>query len=269
MKGFLEEAVADARKDVARLRSGSPARELLAGARYPQGGRFLEAVSRADRVNVIAECKRRSPSRGTLREPYDAAALARAYADHGAAAISVLTEARHFGGSLDDLRTVRAAVPKALLLRKDFLVDPYQIAESAAAGADAVLLIAAALKTPDLHALREAARDLGLAALVEVHDGRELGRALEAGAEIVGVNARDLTTLEVRQERALELADAIPDTCVAVAESGLRRPEDVTRRRDAGYDAFLIGEHLLTQEDPGAALAELLAGVPSAAGGTR
>ncbi len=260
MTGFLEAAVARARRDVAERRARLPVERLREAPARPRGAAFVEAIARRDRVNVIAECKRRSPSRGVLREPYDAAALARAYADHGAAAISVLTDAEDFGGSLEDLGRARAAAPGIPILRKDFLVDAYQVAESRTAGADAVLLIAAALTEEDLRGLLREAEGLGLAALVEVHDEDDLARAVRAGALVIGVNARDLRTLSLHPERSLALIDQVREGSVAVAESGLRGPGDVAPLRAAGYDAFLIGEHLVTQDDPGAALSEIVAG---------
>jgi indole-3-glycerol phosphate synthase len=208
-------------------------------------------------VNVIAEFKRRSPSRGTLRDDLPPASAAQAYESAGAAALSVLTEPEFFGGTLDDLRQARAATTLPVL-RKDFVVDPYQVWEAWIAGADAVLLIVAALSGPEMRALFDTAREAGIDALVEVHDEDELVRALEAGAVLVGVNNRDLRTLEVSLETSLALASRIPDDVVAVAESGIRTGEDVRRLRSAGFDAFLVGEHLMTAPDPGEALRGLL-----------
>jgi indole-3-glycerol phosphate synthase len=225
------------------------------------GGRFLEALARRDGINVIAECKRRSPSRGVLRPDYDPVAIARGYAEAGAAAISVLTEPTFFDGSLDHLRAVRAAVAVPVL-RKDFIVSEYQILEAKAAGADAVLLIVAALDPVELRALAGCAGGLGLDALVEVHDADELRSAIDAGARIVGVNNRNLRTLEVDVKASEAVIGLIPSDVIAVSESGLRTPEDLARLRQRGYRAFLIGERLMTVPDPGQALRELLAGVP-------
>jgi indole-3-glycerol phosphate synthase len=218
---------------------------------------FAAALSRTGRVNVIAEHKRRSPSRGAIREDLAPADVARRYEAAGAAALSVLTEGPHFGGSLDHLVGARAATALPVL-RKDFVVDSWQVWESRARGADAVLLIVAALADADLRALMAAAHDAGTEVLVEVHDAAELDRALAAGARVVGVNNRDLRTLQVTLETGLALAEAIPEDVVAVAESGIRCGADVRRLRGAGFDAFLVGEHLMTAEDPGEALRSLI-----------
>jgi indole-3-glycerol phosphate synthase len=228
-----------------------------AESRRPDGERFVRQLARASFVNVIAECKRRSPSRGVLRAEYDAAAIAGGYEANGAAAVSVLTEPTFFDGSLDDLRAVRARVGLPLL-RKDFVIDEIQLFEARAAGADAVLLIVGALEAAEFRRLHARASELGLAALVEVHDASDLPTALSASPQVVGVNNRNLKTLAVDPAASLAMIDAIPDGVVAVAESGLREREDVRRLRDAGYDAFLIGERLVTRDDPGRALSELL-----------
>jgi indole-3-glycerol phosphate synthase len=222
-------------------------------------GRFLAAVSRRDAVNVIAECKRRSPSKGVLRAEYEPASIARGYAQAGAAAISVLTEPTFFDGSLEDLRAVRAAVDLPLL-RKDFVVSEYQLLEAKAAGADAVLLIVAALRPVELKVLHEHALGHGLDVLVEVHNRTELAIALDAGAQIVGVNNRNLRTLEVDMRASDELIAEIPAEVPGVSESGLRTPADLARLRALGYRAFLIGEHFMTAADPGIALKRLLEG---------
>jgi indole-3-glycerol phosphate synthase len=232
---------------------------------------FAEAISRAGRVNVIAEHKRRSPSRGAIREDLLPAAVARRYEAAGAAALSVLTDEAFFGGRLAHLEEARAA-SRLPVLRKDFVLDPWQVWEARAAGADAVLLIVAALTDAELGELLSVAREAGMDALVEVHDRGELDRALAAGARIVGVNNRDLKTLAVSLDTALALAPAIPDDVVAVAESGIRTGVDLVRLRDAGFDAFLVGEHLMSAPDPGQALRELVAGAersPGPHGGTR
>ena len=222
----------------------------------PRGDAFAAALRTSAAPRIIAECKRRSPSRGILRPHYRPAAHARAYAAAGAAAISVLTEPTFFDGEPVHLAAVRAAVPTPLL-RKDFIVTEYQVHESAVLGADAVLLIAAALSDDELRRLRARAVSLGLAALVEVHSRAELDRALAAGAEIIGVNSRNLRTLEVDLDGVVTLAAAIPDAVVSVAESGIRTADDIRRLTALGYDAFLIGERLITQPDPGAALEAL------------
>lgn len=242
-------AVREARESIAQL-------ERRAAAQSRPGGRFLEALS-ADRVNVIAECKRRSPSRGVLRADYDPVAIAKGYAAAGAAAISVLTEPTFFDGSLEHLAAVRAAVDLPLL-RKDFIVSEYQLHEARAAGADAVLLIVAALEPKTLTHLFARAAALGLDVLVEVHAVHELLPALDAGARIVGVNNRNLRTLEVDVRASDALIARIPSHVVAVSESGLRSAADVARLRAVGYRAFLIGERFMSAGDPGGELAKIL-----------
>jgi indole-3-glycerol phosphate synthase len=214
------------------------------------------ALRGADGVRVIAEVKRVSPARGPLAAIAEPGVLAAEYAAGGAAAISVLTEPRHFGGSMADLRAVRETV-SIPVLRKDFIVDEYQIAEAAAGGADLVLLIVAALPQPDLERLLGVAAAYGLAALVEAHTEEEVARAVAAGARIIGVNARDLTTLTVDRGTYPRLAAAIPADVVTVAESGVRGPQDV--QAYAGADAILVGSALVTSDRPADAVAALLA----------
>ena len=224
--------------------------------RTPGGARFVEALRASGAPRVIAECKRRSPSKGILRDHYDPVAHARDYAAAGAAAISVLTEPTFFDGSPEHLRRVRDAV-ELPLLRKDFIVTEYQVAEAAWLGADAVLLIVGALAPDALRRLLSAARARGLGTLVEVHDEEELSIALEAGADVVGVNSRNLRTLTVDQDVLQRLIGRIPPSAVKVAESGIRSRADIDRLSAAGYDAFLVGERLIATPDPGAALREL------------
>ena len=231
--------------------------EARALKQRPHGGRFAAAVSRADRVNVIAECKRRSPSRGVLRASYDPVAIAVSYASAGAAAISVLTEPTFFDGALAHLEAVRAAVDVPLL-RKDFIVSEYQLLEARAAGADAVLLIVAALQIAQLSELHGLATALDLDVLVEVHDIAELEQALSIGARLVGVNNRNLRTLEVDMHASDALIARMPNDVIAVSESGLQSADDLQRLRSLGYRAFLIGERLMTALDPGLALQEVL-----------
>jgi indole-3-glycerol phosphate synthase len=220
---------------------------------------FRDALRASAAPRIIAECKRRSPSKGILRKDYDPAAHAAAYARAGAAAISVLTEPTFFDGSLEHLEQVRAAVDVPLL-RKDFIVTEYQLLEAVASGADAVLLIVGALTDRELHELGRTASSLGLAAEVEVHDRLELARALDnAEAEIVGVNSRNLRTLTVNPEVLEELGALIPAGVIAVAESGIRTPADIERLSAVGYAAFLVGERLIVEPDPGAALRALRA----------
>jgi indole-3-glycerol phosphate synthase len=263
---LLSAIVAASWRRAAVARAGRPTAELerLAFAARPDAAAFEARLGRPGSLNVIAECKRRSPSKGILRAQYDPVAIAGAYARAGAAAVSVLTEPTFFDGSLSDLERVCGTVTVPVL-RKDFITDEYQLLEARAAGASAVLLIVAALDRPGLAGLLQAARSLGLASLVEVHDRAELEWALEAGSQLVGVNARDLRTLEVDSAVVLALADAIPDHVVAVAESGIRSAEDLRLLRAAGYDAFLVGERLVTCADPGLALSDLL-GAEGAAG---
>jgi indole-3-glycerol phosphate synthase len=257
---LLGAIVAATRRIVEIREAERPARALAAAQqRTPQGDAFARALrggQTAEPPRIIAECKRRSPSRGILRRDYDPAAHARAYAAAGAAAISVLTEPTFFDGAPDHLRQVRAAVDVPLL-RKDFIVSEYQLVEAAVLGADAALLIVAALEPHALRELLKAASGLRLAALVEVHDREELLRALEAGAEIVGVNSRNLRTLAVNPDILEALAAELPRDRIAVAESGIRSGADIARLSAAGYHAFLVGERLITQPDPGAALREL------------
>jgi indole-3-glycerol phosphate synthase len=222
-------------------------------------GRFEGALRAAERVNVIAECKRRSPSKGVLRPGYDPVAIARGYAGAGAAAISVLTEPTFFDGALEHLQAVRDAVDVPVL-RKDFLVSEYQLLEARASGADAVLLIVAALQPVEFKVLHDHAMGLGLDVLVEVHDATELAVAIDAGARIVGVNNRDLRTLDVDVQASEALIARIPADVIAVSESGLQSAADVARLRQLGYRAFLIGERFMAAPDPGAALQALLEG---------
>jgi indole-3-glycerol phosphate synthase len=253
----LEDIIAGVRADLA-VRAGSlPVSDLerLAATSPPPRDPLPAFAARG--VSVIAEVKRASPSKGHLAPITDPAALAREYAAGGASAISVLTEQRRFGGSLDDLRTVRAAVPTPLL-RKDFIVDAYQLTETRAAGADLALLIVAALDVQTLRDLHARARDLGLTVLVEVHDEAELERAVDLGAVLIGVNARDLKTLRVDDTTFARLAPQIPDGVVKVAESGIRSREDVMTYVAAGADVVLVGEALVRRADPRTAVAELI-----------
>jgi indole-3-glycerol phosphate synthase len=247
-----------ARESLSHLRDR--AETVAAGERAPRAS-FFDALSRTDRLNVIAECKRRSPSKGVLRDQYDPVAIAKAYAAEGAAAISCLTEPTFFDGSLEHLAAVHAAV-SIPVLRKDFIVSEYQILEACAAGASALLLIVAALSPAQLKTLAAQARSAGLDVLVEVHNEEELTVAIDAGSTIIGVNNRNLRTLEVDVKASETLIARMPKGVVAVSESGLRTADDLIRLRGFGYQAFLVGERFMTTLDPGAALKELLAGVP-------
>lgn len=249
----LDDIVAGVRTDLARRQAETSEADLRAALADVDPPRDPLPHLRAAGSSVIAEVKRRSPSKGDLATITDPAALARHYAAGGAAAISVLTEERRFGGSLADLRAVRAAVDVPLL-RKDFVVDPYQVTEARAAGADLVLLIVAALDDGLLRRLHDQARELGLAVLVEVHDEEETARAVDLGAELVGVNARNLKTLEVDQDVFGRLAPLVPDDRVKVAESGIFGPVDVKRYVAEGARAVLVGEALVKDGDPEAAV---------------
>ena len=211
---------------------------------------------------MIAELKKASPSKALIRADFCAAELAKELEAAGAAALSVLTDEEFFQGSLENLRNASAAV-KAPCLRKDFIVDEFQLLEARANSADAVLLIVAALSQTELKELAGAARSHELDVLCEVHDEEELQRALDVGCDLIGVNTRDLKTFKVDPERAFRLAERLPKNVVRVAESGIRSGEDIARLRDAGYQAFLIGESLMRAERPGVALRELIAGCPT------
>ncbi|TQO18605.1 indole-3-glycerol phosphate synthase [Rhodoglobus vestalii] len=216
----------------------------------------LAALSPRESVHIIAEIKRSSPSRGSLAEIDDPASLALSYQTGGASAISVLTEQRQFGGSLDDLISVKSVV-RLPVLRKDFIAEPYQVFEARAAGADLVLLIVAALDQQTLETLYNLTRELGMTPLVEAHSGNEVSRALDVGASLVGVNARDLSTFELDQNLFGELADQIPSGVIRIAESAVKTAADVAHYRKAGADVVLVGEALVTG-DPIATLQDFL-----------
>ena len=245
------------REDLAAREALVPLAQIKARAAQAPAPRDALHVLREPGVGVIAEVKRASPSRGALADIGDPAALAKLYAEGGARIISVLTEGRRFGGSLDDLDAVRAAV-EIPVLRKDFIVGPYQVHEARAHGADIVLLIVAALEQNVLHGLLERIESLGMTALVEVHTEAEADRALSAGARVIGVNARDLTTLTVDRDVFARIAPGLPSGVVTVAESGVRGPSDLLAYAGAGADAVLVGEGLVTSGDPRAAVAELV-----------
>lgn len=256
---MLDDLLAGALADASERRAARSFAEVEADAlAAPAAHDALAALAPADRVKIIAEVKRASPSRGSLAEIRDPAALAVSYQTGGASAISVLTEQRRFGGSLDDLRDVRAAV-EVPVLRKDFIADPYQVLEARAAGADLVLLIVAALEQPVLAELYHLIRELGMTALVETHSAAEVDRALEIGAQLVGVNARDLTTFQLDRELFGTLAGSIPSGVIRVAESAVTSPADVAHYREAGADVVLIGEALVTGDDPVTTLESFLA----------
>lgn len=256
----LKKIVAATRASLARRKAATSHEELQERARQhrPRGFAAALRASAAAGPAIIAELKKASPSRGLIRAAFDAGTLAAEMADAGAAALSVLTEEEFFQGSLENLRAASNGV-NVPCLRKDFIVDAFQITEARAYGADAVLLIAAALEYGELVDLREAAAMMELDVLCEVHNEEELMRVIDLNCEMLGVNSRNLKTLEVNLGVAQDLADALPRACVRVAESGIYSAEDLRRLRACGYEAFLIGESLMKQPDPGAALRALLA----------
>jgi indole-3-glycerol phosphate synthase len=255
---LLRAIVAGTRRSVETRRGRESLRALRARAEgaTPDGHAFETALGQPGRINVIAECKRRSPSKGVLMADYDPVPIARAYEAGGAAAISVLTEPTFFDGTLEHLAAVRRAV-RIPLLRKDFILDEYQLYEARASGADAILLIVTALEQDALVALQAGAWAMGLAAVVEVHDEKEVDRAVEAGARLIGVNNRNLRTLQVDVEASHRLGRRIPAGVIAVSESGLGSRRDLDALIPDGYRAFLIGERFMTDPDPRRAIAEL------------
>jgi indole-3-glycerol phosphate synthase len=255
---ILDEILDETKRTVGycRLRLPLPDLEKQAAAR-PAPRSLGKALRSATGMACIAEFKRRSPSKGFIQRDADVSVLLPVYQAAGATAASVLTDTPFFGGSLDDLRRARA-VSQLPLLRKDFIIDPYQVAEARAAGADAVLLIVAALHDQDLRDLLAEVHRWGMEALVETHDQGEVERAVAAGARIVGVNHRDLRTFEMDMDLAVDIRPLIPADRLVVAESGIRNADDVRRLRAAGIDAILVGETLMAAPDPAAALRELL-----------
>ncbi|CAO5241515.1 indole-3-glycerol phosphate synthase TrpC [Frankia sp. AgKG'84/4] len=257
-KNVLAEILDGVRADLAAREQQTSLADLKQRVERVPDPRDALAVLRDAPVSVIAEVKRRSPSKGSLAAIVDPASLARDYEAGGAAAISVLTEQRRFGGSLADFDVVRRAVDVPLL-RKDFIVSPYQVFEARAHGADLVLLIVAALDQPRLIGLRERIESLGMTALVEVHDEIELARAVDADARLIGVNTRDLRTLEVDRDTFARLAPLVPAGVITVAESGVRGPHDLRAYAAAGADAVLVGEAAVTGGDARQTVAELVA----------
>jgi indole-3-glycerol phosphate synthase len=263
--GTVLDRILDARRaSVEHRKKVLPETALKFGVKAAPPVRDFAAALSADRINVLAELKPASPSRGVIRDPFDAIALAKSLEAGGAAALSVLTEEEFFHGSLKNLRDARKNIALPVL-RKDFIFDSWQVWECRANDADSFLLIVAALSDGLLRDLLSLGRELGMEPLVEVHTHQELQRALAAGARIVGVNNRDLKTLTVRPELSLELIQEIPEDCIAIAESGLRTAEELRKLRASGFDAFLIGEFLMDAPDPGAALKSLLAPADSLA----
>src|SRR5258706_2566934 len=256
--GTVLDRILEARfREVEHRKKVLPETALKYGVKAATPLRDFPAALLKPGLNVIAELKPASPSRGVIRDPFDPVELATSLESAGAAAFSVLTEGEFFRGSLKNLRDARKSI-QLPALRKDFIFDTWQVWETRANDADSFLLIVAALRDAQLVELISLARQIGMEPLVEVHTGGELARAIAAGAKIIGVNNRDLKTLEVRVETSFELIEQIPDDCIAVSESGLRTNEDLQKLRAAGFDAFLIGEQLMLAADPAAALGVLL-----------
>jgi indole-3-glycerol phosphate synthase len=261
--GTVLDRILEARRaEVEHRKHVLPETALKYGAAAASPLRDFAGVLSRDGLNVIAELKPASPSRGIIREPFDAVALGQSLAAAGAAALSVLTEAEFFRGSLKNMRDARKAT-QIPALRKDFIFDSWQVWESRANDADSFLLIVAALDDGLLRDLMALARDLRMEPLVEVHTAQELDRAVALDARIIGVNNRDLKTLEVQPQLSFDLVTRIPDDCIAVSESGLRTHDELQKLRAAGFDAFLIGEQLMSAADPGAALSMLLGAPPA------
>jgi indole-3-glycerol phosphate synthase len=254
---ILDRIVASKRRELTAARERVPERELerRLGDAPPVRG-FRAALLAAPGMAVIAEVKKASPSAGVLRHDFDPVSIARSYSDNGATCLSVLTDEPFFQGHLDHLRAIRAAVDRPLL-RKDFLLDRYQLLEARLAGADAILLIAECLPGTDLNRLLGDARALGMDALVELHDGAELARVLNSGADLIGINNRDLRTFVTRIEHSLDLAARVPADRCLVSESGIKTRADLDRLAAAGVRAVLVGESLMRTADVGAALAAL------------
>ena len=260
MSGILERILAVKAAEVAAASSARPQADVVAAARRAEPVRdfvgALRAKSEAGLPAVIAEIKKASPSKGLLRERFDPAAIARSYERAGAACLSVLTDTQFFQGRLEDLTLARQAC-RLPVLRKDFVIDPYQLYEARAAGADCILLIAAALEPASMQELEAVAQALGLAVLVEVHDAGELERALKLNTPLIGINNRNLHTFETRLETTLELLGRVPSDRLVVTESGILHPEDVRHMRRQRVSCFLVGEAFMRVEDPGAELERL------------
>ena len=260
MSDILERILATKRREIAAAKAATPMADLERRARAAPPARgfvgALRARIAAGRPAVIAEVKRASPSKGLLRENFDPAEIARSYERGGAACLSVLTDRDYFQGAPEHLETARAACALPVL-RKDFMLDPYQVAEARAMGADCVLLITAALDLPRMREMESAALELGMAVLVEVHDDKELDSALQLRTPLIGVNNRDLRSFETRLETTLGLLPKVPEGRIVVTESGILRCEDVARLRESGVNAFLVGEACMRAPDPGALLARL------------
>lgn len=258
MPTILDKIVATKRTEIERAKAAMPEAELRARlADAPPLRNFFTPLSASGPIKLIAEVKKASPSAGVIRADFDPIAIAKTYEAHGASCISVLTDESHFQGSLDYLRQIREAVGLPLL-RKDFVLDTYQVLEARAAGADAVLLIAECLDDCNLRKLFNAICDLGMTPLVELYEIENLTRVFDAGATLIGVNNRNLHTFEVDLERTIQLRKRVPDECVLVGESGIKTPDDVQRLDAAGVDAILVGESLMREPDIGTAVDRLL-----------
>ena len=254
---ILDEIIHDKVHEVIAAKKKLPAISIEVVLDRAANVRSFSKALKKNTDSIIAEIKRASPSAGLIREDFDPLEIARQYQESGAAALSVITEVKHFQGGLEVLARLRWNT-RMPLLRKDFIIDPYQIIEARHAGADAVLLIAALHSTASLQALRREAERLGMDALIEIHNASELQQALDCGATLIGVNNRDLRTFEVSLDISLNLAAILPQNVLAVAESGIRTADDVRRLSDVGYRGFLVGEQLMRSPSPGRALAELL-----------
>ena len=262
MSDILTRILAVKSEEVQAARAARSLNDVMSAARDAAPARdfvgALRAKIAAERPAVIAEIKKASPSRGVIREDFDPAAVAESYERHGAACLSVLTDTQFFKGRIEDLKLARGACALPVL-RKDFMIDSYQVHEARAAGADCILLIVAALSDAQMAELEGVAHELGLAVLVEVHDGAELDRALRLETPLVGINNRNLRTFETRLETTLELLGRIPSGRLVITESGILKPDDVARMRSNGVGAFLVGEAFMRAPDPGAELARLFA----------
>ena len=261
-RGFLttvlDKIVATKREEIAVAKTRRSVEDLeSAAAAAPPARDFFAALAEGDDVRLIAEVKKASPSAGIIREDFDPVTIARTYATHGASCISVLTDETYFQGSLTFLEQIRQAVDIPLL-RKDFILDPYQLLEARAAGADAVLLIAECLDDCDLRSLHNRAIELGMTPLVEFYEPKNLSRVVDAGAQLIGINNRDLRTFETDLGHTIRLRAELPDDCVVVGESGIRTREDVDRLAAANVDAILVGESLMRNDDIGAAVDALM-----------
>jgi indole-3-glycerol phosphate synthase len=258
MTSILEKIVATKRREVAAAKAATPEPELRARlADAPPPRDFLAALAADGPIKLIAEVKKASPSKGVIRAEFDPLQIAQTYQAHGATCVSVLTDQVYFQGRLDYLRQIRAAI-QLPVLRKDFILDPYQLLEARAAGADAVLLIAECLDDTELKTLHDQTRRLDMTPLVELYLPENLPRVLQAGATLIGVNNRDLRTFQTDLDHTIRLRQQIPRGCVVVGESGIHRPEDVQRLQRAGVNAILVGEYLMAQPDIGAAVDTLL-----------